>query len=71
MIRSLNTLVPQQSNSRANNFFKSSITQGMGGLEDSNFTGWGPEVQILSEADLKRIEKQEDRESRYRKMRTR
>ena len=33
--------------------------------------GWAPEVEILSEQDLKRIEKQEDRESRMRKRRTR
>ena len=34
-------------------------------------SGWAPEVEILSEHDLKRIEKQEDRESRMRKRRTR
>lgn len=34
-------------------------------------SGWAPEVEILTEQDLKKIEKQEDRESRMRKRRIR
>ena len=68
MIRSLDTLATQGLNS-GKNHFKSSV-----GLLEPNqdqVNGWAPEVDILSEQDLKKIEKQEDRESRMRKRRTR
>ena len=71
MIRSLETLAPENSSLRGHQggFFKPSV-----GLLEPNpeqAQGWAPEVEILSEQDLKRIEKQEDRETRMRKRRTR
>jgi hypothetical protein len=36
---------------------------------DEPFNGWAPDVQILTEADLKKIEKQEERKARYDKRR--
>jgi hypothetical protein len=63
MIRSLNTLVPQAKKTAG--FYKQMPA------DDQAFSGWGPEVQILTENDLKRIEKQEVRENRYRKRNTR
>ena len=38
---------------------------------EDDYHGWGPDIQIIDEAELKKLEKQEDRESRYRKRRTR
>ena len=69
MIRSLDTLATSAGGMTGKNHFKSSV-----GLLESNkdqASGWAPEVEILSEQDLKKIEKQEDRESRMRKRRTR
>jgi hypothetical protein len=69
MIRSLDTLAPVSGSSKSNGYFKSGV-----GLLEPNIDqvlGWAPEVEILSEQDLKKIEKQEDRESRMRKRRTR
>ena len=33
---------------------------------DEPFQGWAPDIQILNESDLKKIEKQEERQQRYR-----
>ena len=32
---------------------------------EDQFYGWSPDVQILTENDLKKIEKQEERKARY------
>ena len=32
---------------------------------DEPFQGWAPEIQILTENDLKKIERQEERQQRY------
>lgn len=64
MIRSLETVQDTSVQRRQANYFKTAP------FEDE-FQGWGPEVQIIDESELKKIEKQEDRESRYRKRRTR
>jgi len=32
---------------------------------DEPYNGWAPDVQILTENDLKKIEKQEERKARY------
>jgi hypothetical protein len=62
MIRSLDTVAE---NSRGKpSYFKSAP------FEDE-FQGWGPEVQIIEEAELKKIEKQEDRDARMKKRRAR
>lgn len=63
MIRSLNTLYPQQQ--KIGGYFKPAP------IDDQAFYGWGPDVQILTENDLRKIEKQEVRENRYRKRVTR
>ena len=64
MIRSLDTLNPQNQNNKASNFSKTT---------EEVFMGWGPQVKILQENDLKKIEKAEDRDARIekRKRRTR
>ena len=66
MIRSLETIQGTQSAAQRKqaNYFKTSP------YEDE-FKGWAPDVQIIDEAELKKLEKQEERESRYRKRRTR
>ena len=67
MIRSLDTLA-------STGGFQGKGKSGLSSLLEPNkdqVSGWAPEVEILSEQDLKRIEKQEDRESRMRKRRTR
>ena len=70
MIRSLDTLGEGPGS-------KNSLRNGVGGAysllepDKEQLEGWAPEVEIISEQDLKRIEKQEDRESRMRKRRTR
>jgi hypothetical protein len=33
---------------------------------EEQFQGWSPELVVLSEADLKKMEKQEERQQRYR-----
>ena len=59
VIRSLDQLFqPQQQN--VSKFFQPSPI-------DEPFNGWAPDVQILSEGDLKKIEKQEERKARYEK----
>ena len=64
MIRSLDTVNPQLQGNRQSSFAKSI---------DDVFAGWGPQVKILQENDLKKIEKAEDRDARIekRKRRTR
>ncbi|CDW89370.1 swi snf-related matrix-associated actin-dependent regulator of [Stylonychia lemnae] len=61
MIRSLDQLLqPAQQN--VSKFFQPSPI-------DEPFNGWAPDVQILTESDLKKIEKQEERKARYDKRR--
>jgi hypothetical protein len=38
-------------------------------VTDDQLYGWAPDVQILTESDLKKIEKQEERKARYDKRR--
>lgn len=72
MIRSLDTLGSSsaQIGNTKNHHFKAGVTSLLEPNSDL-VEGWAPEVEILSEQDLKKIEKQEDRESRMRKRRTR
>jgi len=58
MIRSLDELYQQQKEV-VNKFFQPSPM-------DEPFQGWAPDIQILNESDLKKIEKQEERQQRYR-----
>lgn len=58
MIRSLDELYQQQKEV-VNKFFQPSPM-------DEPFQGWAPDIQILNENDLKKIEKQEERQQRYR-----
>lgn len=62
MIRSLETV---SGGKRQSNYFKTSA------LEDEVRFGWAPEIQIIDDSDLKKLEKQEEREQRYKKRRTR
>ena len=64
MIRSLDTVNPQNQGNRQSSFAKAN---------EDVFMGWGPQVKILQENDLKKIEKAEDRDARIekRKRRTR
>lgn len=62
MIRSLETVSGAK---RQSNYFKTSA------LEDEVRFGWAPEIQIIDDSDLKKLEKQEEREQRYKKRRTR
>ena len=54
MIRSLDELY-QQKKEVVNKFFQLSPI-------DEPFQGWAPDIQILNEGDLKKIEKQEERQ---------
>jgi len=36
-----------------------------GAVGEEVYYGWAPDVQILTETDLKKIEKQEERKARY------
>ena len=63
MIRSIEELV-QPSLLAAGSVSKGSAGFAFGGAEEQ-FYGWAPEVQILTENDLKKIEKQEERKARY------
>jgi len=57
MVRSLDELYqPQKEN--VSKFFSPNPM-------DEPFHGWAPEIQLLSENDLKKIEKQEERQQRY------
>ena len=58
MIRSLDELYTQQKEV-VNKFFQSNPM-------DEPFQGWAPDIQVLNENDLKKIEKQEERQQRYR-----
>lgn len=57
MIRSLDELY-QPPKESVNKFFTPNPM-------DEPFNGWAPEIQLLSEGDLKKIEKQEERQNRY------
>ena len=65
MIRSLDTLRLEGSGSNSRMKSGGVLTDASGDPVE----GWAPEVEILSEAELKRLEKQEDREQRMRKRR--
>ena len=58
MIRSLDDLYQPQKEV-VNKFFQPSPM-------DEPFQGWAPDIQMLNEAELKKIEKQEERQQRYR-----
>jgi hypothetical protein len=58
MIRSLDELYQGQKEV-VNKFFQPSPME-------EPFQGWAPDIQILNENDLKKIEKQEERQQRYR-----
>lgn len=58
MIRSLDELYQPQKEV-VNKFFQPSPM-------DEPFQGWAPDIQILNEGELKKIEKQEERQQRYR-----
>ena len=58
MIRSLEELYQPQKEA-VNKFFQPSPM-------DEPFSGWAPDIQVLNENDLKKIEKQEERQQRYR-----
>jgi len=65
MIRSLETVCTNNATNGKNpnlntNFFKTNPY-------DDTFVGWTPDVQMLTENDLKKIEKQEERESRVKR----
>ena len=58
MMRSMDELYQQQPKESVNKFFAPSPM-------DEPFAGWAPDIQLLSENDLKKIEKQEERQQRY------
>jgi hypothetical protein len=38
---------------------------------EEEFSGWAPDIQIVDDNELKKIEKQEERDARYKKRRAR
>jgi len=67
MIRSIDELI--QSNLITGAGAQSKHALGLNAPGEETFYGWGPDVQILTEGDLKKIEKQEERKARYEKRR--
>jgi len=57
MMRSLDTLIPQKQE-HVNKFFHPN-------LMEEPFGGWAPEIKELNEVEMKKLEKQEDRQNRY------
>ncbi len=60
MIRSMETVQDTSAQRKQGNYWN-----------EDEFEGWGPEVQIIDEAELKKIETKEDRQARISKRRTR
>ena len=65
MIRSIDELI--QSNLLAGAGAQSKLGLGVPG--EDPFYGWAPDVVMLNESDLRKIEKQEERKARYEKRR--